>query len=266
MAYIIMVLALITGLSSAQSNETTANHLAIGQGVSSPTLTSTINFSSGYTDENPVGVIYQDGLRLTGEYDQNGTKAYGGELGYGKKSWGIAGGYRKRDCNNCEGDAAGAVALSIGDVGFGIRFAEDLYAVGLLFNSHGKHRLGFMAELHDSDGSNNNITSFGAGYSYINNQITLTIDASKRTYESTAIRDDTVLVTPGLMLRADILQVSVNDRITVNNTTNNTAPRTTTNDPQHDFWFGIGVGDKNWHIAAYSDYVNEFALAASLFF
>jgi hypothetical protein len=123
-----------------------------------------------------------------------------------------------------------------------------------------------VGELNDSGGTGNKLNAFGAGYSYVASQVTFTIDASKRTYENSLVRDDTVLVTPGLMLRADILQVSVNDKITVNNTSNNTAPRTTTNDPQHDFWFGIGIGGKTWHIAGYGDYVNEIAFAGSLFF
>ena len=50
-----------------------ANHLAVGQGISSPTQTSVINFSSGFTHENPVGVTYQQSLRISGQADWGGA-------------------------------------------------------------------------------------------------------------------------------------------------------------------------------------------------
>ena len=101
--------------SGGSGNKT--NLIAVGQGVSSPTLTSTVNFSTGYTKEHTVGVVYQNSWRLTGEADfdndddnssGNGNDGYGAELGYGNGTAGLAGGYYTRDCDNCEGRLAGS--------------------------------------------------------------------------------------------------------------------------------------------------------------
>jgi hypothetical protein len=255
----------------AKADNSTANLLAIGQGVSSPTSTSTINYTSGYTSENPLGVIYQNGIRLTGEYDQNGTKGYGGELGYGKGTWGVAAGYYKHDCTNCQGRGAGAIGITVGDFGLGIRFAENLYAVGLLFNPQGTHRFGIVGELNNSGGTGNTVNAFGVGYSYVAGQISFTVDASKRQFENTTSPSNNYyIVSPGLQLRADILQVSINDHIFIDGnspTTSASGTTTTQSNPEHDFWFGVGIGTgKDWHVAVYGDYVNEIAGAVSFYF
>ena len=59
-----------------------ANMIGVSQGVSAPTQTSNINFSNGFTSENPVGVIYQTQGRISGQYDTgNGNSHAGGEVG-----------------------------------------------------------------------------------------------------------------------------------------------------------------------------------------
>ena len=65
------------------------------------------------------------------------------------------------------------------------------------------------------------------------------------------------------MVRADFLQLSVNDKITLNNRSSSASNE---EDTRHDLWAGIGIGGKGWHLAAYGDYVNDVALALSLFF
>ena len=239
------------------------NLIAVGQGISSPTSTSTINFSSGYTSESPLGTIYQGGFRATVEYDSNdNTKAYGAEVGYGQGDWGAAVGHRKSECTNCEGTTAGAVGINVSNFGVGLRFGKDLSGAALLINPHGDHRFGFMAELNNGGGSGSNVTAYGLGYAYVAAQYTFSIDASSRSFENKLIVDNRMQITPGLMMRVDIFQLTINDKITINRDKNNTAQ----NDSDHAFWFGVGLGSDTAHIALYSHYVNDFALAASLFF
>lgn len=241
-----------------------ANLIAIGQGISSPTSTSTVNYTSGYTSESPLGTIYQNGGRFTAEYDRNdNSDAIGAELGYGTGTWGVAGGYRKPNCNGCNGTAAGDLGITAGDFGFGIRFAENLYAAALLFNPHGTHRFGVMGELNEASDLASKLTAYGVGYSYVASQFTVTIDASGRTYKDGTVNDNRMVVTPGFMIRADIVQLTVNDRITLNRDKNNSAQMS---DDEHDFWFGVGIGGDAWHLAVYSHYVNKIAVAGSLFF
>lgn len=258
---LLCLLALSQSAFGAQSQRS-ENLVAVGQGVSSPTLTSTINFRSGYTAESPLGTLYQNGARVTAEYDRNDVSdAIGAEVGYGAASWGIAAGYRKPNCNGCDGNAAGALGLDVSNIGVGIRFGKDLYSAALLFNPHGMHRFGVMAELNQSS-SNSKVTAYGVGYSYVASQITATIDASSRTFQDSTVNDKRILVTPGLMFRADIVQLTVNDKITLNRDKNNSAQ----NGNDNEIWFGIGIGGDKAHIAAYSRYFNDFAVAGSVFF
>ncbi len=244
-----------------------SNWLGISQGTSSPTRTSTLNFSNGFMPENPVGVIYQQGVRLTGEGDHgddsqgNDNAGFGGELGIGDGQYGLAVGYYNRDCESCDGDFVGALGVSFADVGLGIRFAEELYSAGLIFNTHGKHRFGLMAQLNDPDGDDNNISSFGAGYSYNGDRITFSVDAAKRSFENDSAFDDTILVTPGLAVHFQMLSFSLSYDHFVDEDPNDPNGR------GDDLWFGVGFGDKtDWYVAIYHDYVNEWSVSASFFF
>lgn len=258
---IICLLALSPSAFGAQSQRS-ENLIAIGQGVSSPTLTSTVNFTSGYTAESPLGTLYQNGARVTGEYDRNDSSdAVGGEIGYGAATWGIAAGYRKPNCNGCDGTGAADLGLDVSNIGVGIRFAKDLYSVAVLFNPQGMHRFGLMAELNQS-ASNSKVNAYGVGYSYVASQFTATIDASTRTFQNSAIDDKRILITPGLMFRADIVQLTLNDKITLNHDKSNASQ--TGND--NELWFGVGFGGEKLHIALYSHYFNDFAVAGSIFF
>lgn len=256
----IIFFELLGSLVFAQSNR-----LAIGQGISSPTLTSTINYSNGYTNENPVGVAYQTTMRLTGEYftgndsNNNDNDGIGAELGVGNGSLGFAVGYLDTDCNNCEAVTAGALAGIWSGIGLGIRFEEDISTVGLLLNAQGAHRLGLMAELNEVEGDLNDITRYGVGYSYVSSQYTLTVDASKRDYEDPNTNDDVILVTPGIALHFSMLSLSVSYDTYVNDEDNSN------ND--NDLWWGLGISpSSNFHLAIYGDYVREIAVAGSFFF
>ena len=133
---------------------------------------------------------------------------------------------------------------------------EDIYGLVLLLNSHGSHRVGLMTELDETGGDGNKITAYGAGYSYVGQSITLTLDASQRDYEN-AGNTDQLLVTPGIGLRVvNTIQLSVNDRILFEDGKK----------IDEDLWFGVGGGGESWHLAGYSDYVNDLALIFSVFF
>lgn len=180
MKFIIAALTTIALQQAFAAESKNTNLLAVGQGISSPTSTSTINYSSGYTNENSIGTIYQNGFRVGGQHDSNDdskVKAYGAEAGYGQGQWGIAIGHRKPDCDGCKGTTAAGVGVNISGVGVGFRFAEDLSAAALLFNPHGDHRVGVMAELNTAAGSGSNVTAYGLGYSYVASQLTFSIDA-----------------------------------------------------------------------------------------
>lgn len=253
------MLCLSCSLALAKADE--ANLIAIGQGISSPTSTSTINYSNGFTSENPAGVLYQNNFRLSVQHDRNDDSdaptGLGAEFGYGNGTVGAAVGHYKRDCTGCDGDTAGAVAVSVADIGFGIKARKDIYGVGLLFNTHGNHRVGLMAELDDTGGDGNKINSYGLGYSYVGQSFTITIDASQRDYENNTIDNDVTLVTPGIGVRvANTVQISVNDRILFEDGKK----------IDDDLWFGVGVGGQSWHFVGYSDYVNDLALVLSVFF
>ena len=263
MRFLIFCLIAISNSAYAASSERSSNLMAIGQGISSPSSTTTVNFSSGYTSESPLGTLYQNGARITGEYDRSngGSDAIGGEIGYGGSSWGIAGGFRKPNCDNCDGTAAGALGIDIGNLGVGIRFGKELYSAAVLINPKGSNRFGIMAELNNSS-SDAQVNAYGLGYSHVASNVTFTVDASTRTYADSKIDDKRILITPGLMFRADVMQLTVNDRITLNRNSNVAAQ----DGPDHQLWFGIGIGGERFHLAAYSHYFNDFSAAATLFF
>ena len=260
--FIIIIISFVTFAAKASDTRNT-NLIAVGQGISSPTSTSTINYSSGYTSESPLGTLYQNGLRLTAEYDKSDSaEAYGGEIGYGRGEWGIAAGQHKSDCSGCKATSAAALGVNISDIGIGIRFAEDITGAGFLFNPRGTHRIGVMVEANSAAGSGKTVTAYGIGYSYAEQSYTLTLDASSRNFEDKSVKDDRMLVTPGIMIRADMFQISVNDKFTLNKDKSNSAQ----DDKDSVLWFGLGIGGDKYHLAVYSDYVSDIALAASVFF
>ena len=265
------VLLLLPALTYAKGSRSDENLVAIGQGISSPTLTSTVNFSSGYTHENPLGTIYQNSFRVTGEYDtsnendSNGNRSSGSgaELGYGTGHAGVAAGYYKRNCTGCDGRWAGSAGVAGNAIGAGLRYEKDILTVGVLFNPLGLHRFGLIAETNDSQGSGAKITTYGAGYAHVANDWTFAIDGSKRNYENSSTYADRILLTPGVSVRADFLQITLNDKITLRDRDNDLVSDERT---KHEVWFGVGGGGDSWHLVGYSKYVSDVALALSFFF
>ncbi|MCB0407450.1 MAG: hypothetical protein KDD34_04540 [Bdellovibrionales bacterium] len=244
------------------------NLLAVSQGISSPSITSNINYSNGYTKENPSGVAYQDAYRLslqfdTGDNDDNSNTpdvdGTGVEAGVGNGSYGLAVGYYDRDCNGCDSTVAGALGAFFGNFGLGIRFEEEIYSMGFLINPKGTHRIGLAADLNDPSGNDNNITSYGLGYSYVNPNFTFSVDASKRDYENSSVNDDVILVSPGLSVRVKMIGLTVTHDSYMNEPDNSNLDDET--------WWGVGVGEgSQWHVAIYNDFVNQWTFVGSLFF
>lgn len=245
----------------AQANQN--QWLGVGQGISNPSSLSTINFSNGFNNENPVGVTYQQSGRITaqGDWGSNNSSGngVGGELGFGNGSFGIAGGYYQNSCNNCDGRWAGAIGASLNIFALGVRFSENVNSAGLIFNPNGNHRFGLLAELNKITGSNNDITSLGAGYTYVGSQFRFTLDASKLSYENTSLNDDTIMLSPGLAFFLRQVSFSMTYNLYLNKQVNSTY--------EDQFWFGVGFGKQGvWTATVYHKYVNDWSAALSFYF
>jgi hypothetical protein len=234
-----------------------SNKIAVSQGVSSPSSTSTINFSNGFTIENPVGVLYQDGIRLTGQFTNGNSTSIGGEAGIGNQGFGAAVGFTSFDCDGCDSRASLAVAGEFRGIGFGLRFGENLYGAGVIVNPGGQHRIGFVADV--NDGNDLTVTSFGAGYSYVSKSFSFSVDASNATFDSDAIEDTLILLTPGLSFHIDFISFTVSYDIRINDDNDTSS--------DNDLWFGVGINtSQSWNVMVYSEYANDLAVAASFYF
>ena len=134
-----LLLSIIFSFPAYSAGKSGSNLLAVSQGISSPAVTSVVNYSSGFTHQNPVGTIYQNGVRLSGQYDADSSDGKGAELGAGNGKYGLALGYYEHDCNSCDEDIAGAVWGSLGKVTLGARFEDGINTFGAgiaLVNSH----------------------------------------------------------------------------------------------------------------------------------
>ncbi len=241
--------------------EKIAHMLSVGQGTAFPGVTTTMNFSTGVTAENAVGLVYQEGMRATAEYipaETGGKDTMGAELGYGGQGWGLGVGYLT--CDGCEATTVGGVALEVANwFALGLRFQKELYSLGMIFNSSGNLRLGVTADLNDPEGDGNNIGSVEVGLAYVSGDFVFAVDAGTKQFEDKTNTDKRLYITPGIELHAGILQVSLNYKIVSND------PDKLSADDKN-FWFGVGLGDKEWHLAFYSDYVANSAFALSYFF
>ena len=260
--FLFMILLLINSFAFADGKN--ENLLAVGQGISYPTTTSTINYHSGYGVENPVGVLYQNGGRASLMYDQtnnnnnnNNSSGYGLEFGYGQKKWGMALGYYRRNCNNCDGNVAGDVAVNISNVGVGIKFQENILGLGAIFNPDKDHRFGLMVSV-DSSNSNSKVNAYGLGYSYAQKNFVLTLDGTiLSTENSNSTSNNSYILSPGVEILIDALQLSATYKMTrFDNSSLN----------ENKLWFGMGYKDSSWSLAFYSEYIDDIALVLSFYF
>ena len=240
------------------SSDPDTNLLATVQGISLPAATSSVNYSDGFVLSSPVGVLYQNGGRLSIEHDQNDSDRANHtnfEGGYAGESTGAAVGYSKR-CSNCDAVWSGQVGTSFGATGVGVSYHEGLLGLGAIYGIKADHRFGLMLGLDEGNSRTGQLNSYGIGYSYVQPVYSLTLDMSKRDGSVSAIGN--TIVTPGLVFKLANVQLSVNDKIYLNSDNVIYYDRA---------WFGLGFQHKEaWHLAAYTDYVNDLSLVASLEF
>lgn len=241
------------------------NALSVGQGISSPSRHSHVNFSSGFLNQNPVGAVYQQGGRVSGQFIDAGDNTLGVELGYGAGTWGVAIGATK-SAGSDSARVAGAIGVVPFDsFGFGVFGDEDISQVGFLFSPHGTHRLGVTYAVYSEDVLED-LSTIGLGYSFVADKFTLTLDASKhessqaswslQTGDTTQeLSTDLVFVTVGFMFRVSEFQFVINHEM-IQNDDDNAFDAT-------DTWFGVGFALSAWNFAIYSDYIGDLAINAT---
>lgn len=260
-ALLLLSMILVGSLAWARPG-TNGQRLSVGQGISSPAITSPVNYSNGFTTTNAAVASRLSGPQVSIEYDKgddsagNDLSGVGAELGYGNGKVGAMLGYYDRDCTGCEGRWGGIVGVDTGSFSFGIGYREEKqYSLGALIGGSGSSRFGLTADFVDLD-TGNDVTGYGVGYSYLGGSWVFALDASKRDQKGAA-NNDVILVTPGLMIQADWLAVSVSYDLYTNDK----------NDIFDDqVWFGVGFGGDQAHLAIYHDYVNEWALVGTFGF
>jgi hypothetical protein len=222
-----------------------ATRVAVSQGISSPTITTPVNFSHGYLYSNAAGAADFSGGYASAELATgNDVTGVGGEAGFGNGNAGVAAGYFKDGGSNGRFGAIGG--LGTASVSGGLGYHESgTYSLGMIFQPKGTHRFGLAADLHGEGGG---ATSLGAGYSYHSNSFIFAIDASRRSLNG----NSNTMITPGLELMADIFALSVSYDVFVNGSHR---------EHNDQIWFGLGIGTKKVHIAVYHDYVNDWSAA-----
>jgi hypothetical protein len=240
--------------------------MAVGQGIASPAAPITL-YSSGFTRQNPVGVAWQKGGRISLAHDRGDddqSKGYGGELGIGQGDLGLAIGYYERDCDNCDETVLGAVGFTMGGIGAGATLHEDSNTLGLMIGGEGNHRLGLVAQVHDGETEDLDVVSYAVGYGFVHNNLTLVVDASKLQHKEKIVADDIILVTPGMALNLSSVQLSVSYDVYLEEEEEE-EDNNGNDDDRNDLWWGVGIGGDKFHLAVYGDWVNELSLVGSIF-
>ena len=231
--------------------------LAIAQGISSPSMTNLTLVSNGFTAENPVGASYQGGYRGTLEIDGNDPTNFGLEAGLGDAQYGLALSYYSNGCDNCDSLVRGSLSAIWDWFGLGFGVAENLFSIGILLYPQEVHRFGFIVHYDDPNGPSNKFIGTGFGYSYVIPSFTFSIDLSHRGAETGAIGDGAMMISPGVAVRINEVSVSISHDFFFSDNGNYSDK----------FWFGIGYGDeKDWHVALYGEYTNQWSLVGSYFF
>ncbi|MCB0394557.1 MAG: hypothetical protein KDD25_08350 [Bdellovibrionales bacterium] len=239
-----------------------SNLVAVSQGISSPAITTMVNYSNGFTKENPAGVVYRNASLASLEFDINNDNihGFGSEVGTGNGNFGLSLGYYKDQCEGCNGSIAAALGANISDIGIGLRIGDGIYSLGAIFFGQGEHRLGLMTEIQNL-GHGNKFSAYGLGYSFVNDLLTLSLDASSRSYDDSGGDDKATVVTPGVALKFDTYSFSLNYDAYTGGSGTDAGP-----DPNA-LWFGFGIGASDvWHVALYKDFVSQWTLVGTLFF
>lgn len=249
---------------AAAKSGNSSNLLAVSQGISAPARTSPVNYSNGFTSENAAVASQLPGPQISLQYDTgkdsdgNDQNGVGAELGIGNGKVGAMFGYYDRNCEGCEGRWGGIVGLDAGSFSLGIGYREEnFYSVGALIGGNGSSRIGINADFYDAEeNEGQDLTSFGVGYSYLGGSWVFALDASKRT-EDDGANNDVVMVTPGLLVSANWVSVSISYDLYMNDD----------NEAYDDqVWFGVGLQGRIAHVAIYHDYVNDWSVVGTFEF
>jgi len=241
-----------------QQGSANLNQVAVGQGISSPAITNTTLFSKGFTLENPVAASYQSGYRASATLDGSDTTSFGLDFGVGDTTYGFAIGAYSNSCDGCDAYVRGTLSAIWGSFGLGFGVQEDLYTIGMLFNPNGLHRVGFVAEIDQPNGINNDRSAIGLGYSYVLPQFTFSLDLSKQSLENNTLSDDAMMMTPGIVVRVDMFSIALNYDFYFSDTGNNYADQV---------WVGVSAKYfSNWEFTFYGEYVDRWTLMATYTF
>lgn len=190
----------------------------------------------------------------------NNSTAMGFELGLGNKNFGVDVGYFKNNCDGCDGRFAAAAGYNSGSIAMGIGYREkSTYSLGILLNPEGQHRFGVTADLVDNTAPATDVKHFGLGYSYVGESVGFALDASKQVNSPELPSDKIIVVSPGVMLKADKFALSVSYDNYINDDTKLYESKA---------WVGFGFGgaSTDMHFAVYKDYGADWTVVWSFFF
>ena len=257
--FIFLLGPLSWGQAGGGSSET--NRLAHGQGISAPSINSITLFSNGFTLVNPVGASYEAGYRSGISIDGADSTSFGIDAGLGDGQYGMALGAYSNSCDEgeaCDAFIRGAVSAIWGGFGLGFGVQEDRYTIGMMLNPNALHRFGFVVEVAEPNGPNNNRLSFGLGYSYVISQFSFSLDLSKRNMENSAVSDTALMLTPGVAVRIENFSVSLSYDQFLNDDNRSFS---------NEVWVGIGFRPiEELQITFYGEYVDRWTLQLIYYF
>jgi hypothetical protein len=230
------------------------NLTAIGQGVASPSTTSLVNIGRGLIGvENPAGLMYISGFRVSAEMTKDTVSGSGFEGSYSSKDYGLALGSYNPGCTGCLAHNAAllAAAFKYAHVGLRYQLVDKIptYGLGAIFNATGKHRFGAHVEDENPEVKDSSIMKTGFGYSYVDNEDTINIDVTQ-SKTSTA---STSMNSIGYKKKVSYLEVSMTYEM-----------GSTPNSDK--FWMGAGFKGRTFNLAVYSQYASQLLLVLSAFF
>jgi hypothetical protein len=242
-------------LSLASRAEMPENNLtAIGQGVASPSTTSLVNIGRGLVGvENPAGLMYISGFRLSAEVAKDTVSGSGFEGSYSSKNYGLALGTYNPGCDGCIAHNAAILgaAFKYANVGLRYQLVDKIptYGLGLIFNPTGKHRFGAHVEDENPDVKDSSIMKTGFGYSYVDNEDTINIDVTQSKTSTTSTSMNSI----GYKKKVSYLEVSMTYEMGSAGGTDK-------------FWMGAGFKGRTFNLAIYSQYASQLLLVLSAFF
>lgn len=278
MKSIILVAATFALTLSAQArgNRSFGNTLVLGQGISSPSLTSQVNFKDGFGSENAAGASLYVTPQVNLMYNQGDnsgikTSNYGAELAFGNGKLGLAAGYMKYTAETAgvkteDDNTAGRIGMNFGKMALGIGYLDkNRYSAGLLINPVGMHKFGVIYETYKDDDVtiNTDESVIGAGYTYDARTWAFTLDASKKTDNkltgTSTANNDIIKLTPAFLISNNWLVATVGYDMYLSDK----------NDIYKDvekFMAGLGFKGDVGQLALYHKYSNDIAAVGTIWF